>query len=72
MIECLHFANPSEVMALDNDCQFSVSITRGKRASHDMPYVELTQYYLYNGIAKENSCLEFHLPIFRKYEKTEK
>lgn len=72
MIECLHFANPSEVMALDNDCQFSVSVTREKRASHDTPYVELTQYHLYNRTAKENSCLEFHQPIFRKYEKTEK
>ena len=60
------------MMALDNDCQFSASITREKRASHYMPYIGLTQYYLCYRITKENSCLEFHLPIFRKYEKTEK
>lgn len=70
VLECLHFANPNEMMPLDNDCQFSANITREKRASHYMPYIGLTQYYLCNRITKENSCLEFLLPIFRKYEKT--
>ena len=44
------------MMALDNDCQFSASITREKRASHYMPYIGLTQYYLCNRITKENSA----------------
>ena len=70
VLECLYFANPNEMMALDNDCQFLLASQEEKQRVIICSLMEeLNTTHITELKKKKKSCLYFYLPISRKYRR---